>query len=88
MKKSSKILDYLPILAWENNCLVSKFADITMALELTLPEIYSLGTRDYERFHQVWVRALRVLPSYTIVHKQDIFYNCDDRYLVCNFLKI
>lgn len=77
MKKSSKILDYLPILAWENNCLVSKFADITVALELTLPDVYSLGTSDYERLHQVWVRALRVLPSYTIVHKQDIFYNCD-----------
>ena len=77
MKKSKNILEYLPILAWENNSLVSKFADITVALELSLPEKYSFGINDYEIFHQIWVRALRVLPSYTIVHKQDIFYECE-----------
>ena len=77
MKNSNNILDYLPILAWENNCLVSKFADITVALELSLPEVYSFSKKDYENFHQVWVRALRVLPIYTIVHKQDIFYECE-----------
>ncbi len=76
MKKTNNILEYLPILAWENNCLVSKFADITVALEISLPEVYSMGTKDYEDFHQTWVRALRVLPTYTIVHKQDIFYEC------------
>ena len=77
MKNSKNILEYLPILAWENNCLVSKFADITVALELSLPEVYSFGKKDYENFHSVWVRALRVLPAYTIVHKQDIFYECE-----------
>lgn len=76
MKRINNIIEYLPIMAWENNCLVSKFADITVALELSLPEIYSFGTKDYENFHQIWVRALRVLPTYTIVHKQDIFYEC------------
>ena len=75
MKISNNILEYLPIMAWENDCLVSKFADITVALEISLPEVYSFGTKDYENFHACWVRALRVLPSYTIVHKQDIFYD-------------
>ena len=75
MKISNNILEYLPIMAWENDCLVSKLADITVALELSLPEIYSFGTKDYENFHACWVRALRVLPAYTIVHKQDIFYD-------------
>ncbi len=76
MKRINNIIEFLPIMAWENNCLVSKFADITVALELSLPEIYSFETKDYENFHQIWVRALRVLPTYTIVHKQDIFYEC------------
>ena len=75
MKISNNILEYLPIMAWENDCLVSKFADITVALEISLPEVYSFGTKEYENFHACWVRALRVLPSYTIVHKQDIFYD-------------
>ena len=77
MKNSKNILEFLPILAWENNCLVSKFADITVALEVSLPEVYSFSKKDYESFHQVWVRALRLLPTYTIVHKQDIFYECE-----------
>ena len=77
MKNSNNILEFLPILAWENNCLVSKFADITVALEVSLPEVYSFSKKDYESFHQVWVRALRLLPTYTIVHKQDIFYECE-----------
>lgn len=90
MKKSKDILDYLPIMAWENDCLVSKFADITVALELSLPEVYSLGTKDYENFHLIWTRALRVLPNYTIVHKQDIFYECDflDKPISDSFLSI
>lgn len=75
MKISNNILEYLPIMAWENDCLVSKFADITVALELSLPEIYSFSTKDYENFHACWMRALRVLPANTIVHKQDIFYD-------------
>ena len=77
MKKSNNILEFLPILAWENNCLVSKFADITVALEVSLPEVYSFSKKDYESFHQVWGRSLRLLPTYTIVHKQDIFYECE-----------
>ena len=90
MKNSNNILEYLPILAWENNCLVSKFADITVALELSLPEVYSFGKKDYENFHQIWVRALRLLPNYTIVHKQDIFYECEclDEPLSNSFLSV
>ena len=77
MKISNNILEYLPIMAWENDCLVSKFADITVALEISLPEVYSFSAKDYENFHTCWVRALKVLPSYTIVHKQDIFYESE-----------
>ena len=90
MKKSNNILEYLPILAWENNCLVSKFADITVALEVSLPEVYSFSKKDYESFHQVWVRALRLLPTYTIVHKQDIFYECEtlDEPISSSFLSV
>ena len=73
----NKISEYFPLLAWENNCLISKFSDITVVLELSLPKIYSLGTKDYENFHLFWIRALKVLPVYTIVHKQDIFYECE-----------
>jgi hypothetical protein len=50
--------------------------------------VYSFSKKDYENFHQVWVRALRVLPTYTIVHKQDIFYDseCLDEPISKSFL--
>lgn len=74
---SHNIEKCLPILCWENSCLVSKTADITVPFEITLPEVYSLGCDDFENLHQVWVRALRSLPDYCIVHKQDWFINSE-----------
>ena len=71
--RSVRLEESLPLLCWENGCLVSKSGDITVAYELQLPPVFSLGTDDFDRLHQMWVRALRSLPDETIVHKQDFF---------------
>jgi conjugation system TraG family ATPase len=79
-----------PIYKIENGCILSRKGDITYAYELKLPEIFSLSANDYEAFHEVWVRAVRVLPEYSVVHKQDWFMRekvgadfdaCDDGFL-------
>jgi conjugation system TraG family ATPase len=62
-----------PIYKVEHDCLVSMQGDITVAYELTLPEIFTLSEADYETYHQSWVRAIKLLPKHSIVHKQDIF---------------
>lgn len=62
-----------PLLAWENDCLVSKNADVTVLFRLTLPAVFQRNEAQYEQEHAVWVRAMRLLPDYTIVHKQDIY---------------
>ncbi|RQO77735.1 conjugal transfer protein TraG [Pedobacter sp. KBW01] len=62
-----------PIYKIENGCILSRKGDITYAYELKLPEIFSMSASDYEAFHEVWVRAIRVLPEYSVVHKQDWF---------------
>ena len=62
----------------ENNCIVSKFADITAAYRVTLPELFTLTGEEYEALHGAWLKALRVLPDYTVVHKQDFFI--EERY--------
>lgn len=46
---------------------------MTIAFELALPEIFTLSTEDYESIHHTWVRAIKVLPMHTILHKQDWF---------------
>ena len=44
-----------------------------MAYRVVLPELFTLTAAEYEALHGAWLKALRVLPDYTIVHKQDYF---------------
>jgi conjugation system TraG family ATPase len=46
---------------------------MTLAFELTLPEIFTLSTEDFEALHQAWLKAIRILPNHTVLHKQDWF---------------
>ena len=76
--KTSTLESNFPLLRVENNCIVSKFADITAAYRVTLPELFTLTGEEYETLHGAWLKALKVLPNYTVVHKQDFFI--EERY--------
>lgn len=65
--------DIFPLWAVENNCVVSKQGDVTVAYRVELPEIFSLSNEEYEAFHQAWIKAIRLLPKFTVFHKQDWF---------------
>ncbi|MBI3137214.1 MAG: TraG family conjugative transposon ATPase [Sphingobacteriales bacterium] len=65
--------DILPILSVEHDCILSKQGDITVAYDVSLPEIFTLSDQDYEILHQSLVKAIRVLPCQTVFHKQDWF---------------
>lgn len=71
--KACDLEDRFPILAVENNCIVSKDADITVAFEVELPELYTVTAAEYEAIHGTWVKAMKVLPNYSVVYKQDWF---------------
>ncbi len=73
MRRKKKLEDVLPIYKIENDYLLSRQGDITLAFELLLPEIFTLSTNDYEALHAVWVKAIRLLPIYSLLHKQDWF---------------
>jgi len=62
-----------PIYKIEHNAMLSAQGDITIAYQASLPDIFTLSGADYETYHQSWVRALRVLPKHSILHKQDSF---------------
>jgi len=66
--------DILPIYKVENNCILSMQGDITIAYRAELPEIFTLSDRDYETYHQTWIKAVRLLPQFTVLHKQDWFF--------------
>ena len=71
--KATTIENKLPLLAVENGCIVSKDADLTVAFEVTLPELYTVTSQEYDAIHGCWCKAIKVLPDYSIVHKQDWF---------------
>ena len=76
--RTSTLESKFPLLKVENHCIVSKFADITAAYRVTLPELFTLTGEEYEALHGAWLKALKVLPDYTVVHKQDFFI--EERY--------
>ncbi len=67
--------DLFPIMGVEHDCILSKQGDITVAFEAKLPEIFTLSDQEYEAFHQAWVKAIKLLPRYSVFHKQDWFVN-------------
>lgn len=67
------IENILPLYKVEHNAIISAHGDITIAFAASLPEIFTLSDRDYEAYHQTMVKAVRVLPAFSIFHKQDWF---------------
>ncbi len=71
--KATTVESKFPLLAVEGGCIVSKDADITVAYRVELPELFTVTSAEYEAIHAAWVKAIKVLPDYTVIHKQDWF---------------
>jgi len=84
MRNSSKaatLESKFPLLAIENDCIISKDADVTVCFKVRLPELFTVASAEYEAMHSAWFKAIKTLPDFTVVHKQDWFikenYNPD-----------
>jgi len=75
--KSTTLESRFPLLAVENNCIISKDADITACFEVRLPELFTVASAEYEAIHSAWHKAIKTLPDFTIVHKQDWYIKED-----------
>ena len=71
--KAATLESKFPILSVEHDCIISKDADITVAYRVELPELFTVTQAEYEAIHSAWAKAVKVLPDYSIVHKQDFF---------------
>ena len=81
----------LPVMGIEHDCILSKQGEFTVVFKVDLPEVFTLSDEDYETMHQAWVKAVRVLPKDSILHKQDWFierlYQPEQTNKVQGFLK-
>lgn len=71
--KAETLEQKFPLLCVEKGCIVSKDADLTVAFEAELPELYTVTSAEYEAIHSSWIKAIKVLPNYSVVCKQDWF---------------
>jgi conjugation system TraG family ATPase len=73
MNELTSFLKVFPVYKVEYDCILSKHGDVTVAYEVDLPEIFTLSDQEYEALHQTLIKAIKVLPSNSIFHKQDWF---------------
>jgi conjugation system TraG family ATPase len=71
--KAATLESKFPLLRVEHDCIVSKDADITVGFTVELPELFTVTGIEYEAIHSAWSKAIKVLPNYSIAHKQDWF---------------
>lgn len=71
MKKNKTLESVFPIHKIEKDFLIAKSGSVSIAFSVVLPEIFTMSSADYEALHAAFVKAIRLLPEHTIVHKQD-----------------
>ena len=71
--KAATLESKFPLLSVEHDCIISKDADITIAYRVELPELFTVTSAEYEAIHSAWLKAVKVMPNYSIIHKQDWF---------------
>ena len=64
--KATTLENRFPLLAVEEGCILSKDADITVAFRVDLPELYTVTSAEYAAIHSAWVKAIKVLPTYSV----------------------
>lgn len=62
MRNSSKaatLESKFPLLAIENDCIISKDADVTVCFKVRLPELFTVASAEYEAMHSAWFKAIK-----------------------------
>lgn len=62
-----------PLLKVLDGVIISKRGDVTIGWELTLPHKYSLTSAQYDDMLSCFASAIKVLPPWTLIHRQDIY---------------
>lgn len=73
ISKATTLESRFPLLSVEDGHIISKEADVTVGFRVTLPELFTNTEEEYEAILSAWNKAIKVLPNFTIVHKQDWF---------------
>lgn len=74
MKSSSRdFWETFPLLTVKDSIIVSKRGDLTLGWKVSLPPAYTIDRKAYTAFNRRLESAIRALPPWMIVHRQDLF---------------
>jgi len=74
MQQSARQFDRIfPLMGMKDGVVISKRGDLTVGWELTLPDAFSLLESDYDEMAGALASAVRILPPWTMVHRQDVY---------------
>jgi len=68
-----KLNEIMPIHTVIDGCVISRRGDVTLGWELSLPSRYSLTESEYDEMLGAFASAVKALPDWTLVHRQDIY---------------
>lgn len=71
--KAVKAEQIYPILGVDGSVAISRRGSLTLGWEVDLPVAFSVNEAEYDDIIACLASAIRVLPEYSVVHKQDIF---------------
>ena len=75
MKIPSKGFEEIfPVMSIRDGVVISKRGDVTIGWKLTLPAQYTMNAGDYSDIHNRFFSAIKDLPEWTMVHRQDVFF--------------
>lgn len=71
--KKVRMEDIFPVMDILDGVAVSVRGAFTIGWELSLPVAYTLDEDEYDEMQEAMVSALRVLPPWTVMHRQDMY---------------
>lgn len=68
-----ELYDVLPVQDIVDDCIISKRGDVTVGWELEFPSVYTVSEAGYDEMVGAFAQAARLLPDWTMVHRQDVY---------------
>ena len=67
------LYEMMPLMQVRDGVLISKRGEVTVGWEMTMPVVYSAMEEGYDDIVATFVAAAKVLPAWTMIHRQDVF---------------
>ena len=82
-RRIAELESVFPLAGVDDGYILSRSGDVTVGWELTLPTAFTVDRASYDAMLRSMASAIRALPDWTMVHRQDIYldrtYRAEDR---------